>query len=586
MKTAIGLLFKTGVVILSVTALLTPLAKGADPPIALTPVITGLTQPVHITHAGDGSGRLFLVQQTGQIKIFQNGALSPVPFLDISSRVSCCGEQGLLSIAFPPQFAQKGYFYASYTNISGNSVISRFSLTANPDVADPATEQILLMVTQPFSNHNGGLMAFGPDGFLYIGFGDGGSGGDPNNFAQNLTDLPGNQKLLGKMLRIDVESGTQPYAIPPTNPLLNGVRSEIWALGLRNPWRFSFDRQTGDLYIADVGQASFEEIDFQPAASPGGQNYGWRLMEGNHCFNPPTNCNDGTLTLPVHEYDHTQGDCSVIGGFVYRGTRYVSMQGVYFYGDLCSGRIWGLRNLGGIWQNQLLIDSSLSITTFGEDENGEIYVADYAAGVIYRIVIAGRIAIFREGNWFLDSSDYGVWEGCGLDSCLGPFGFPFDVPVMGDWTGTGAAKIGTFRNGEWFLDLNGNGVWDGCGTDACIASFGLATDIPVTGDWTGSGTTKIGTFRNGEWFLDLNGNGVWDGCGIDACIASFGLATDIPVTGDWTGSGTTKIGTYRNGAWFLDLNGNGVWDGCGVDLCIPSFGGFPGDLPITGKPGR
>jgi glucose/arabinose dehydrogenase len=497
-----------------------------------------LVLPVHIAHAGDGSGRLFLVEQTGQVRIFQNGVIAPVPFLNISDRLSCCGERGLLSLAFPPQYAQKGYFYASYTNTIGNSVISRFFLTTDPNVANPASEVILLTVAQPFANHNGGQIAFGPDGYLYIGFGDGGSGGDPNNYAQNLNDLPGNQKYLGKMLRIDVESGVAPYAIPPTNPLLNGVRSEIWALGLRNPWRLSFDRQTGDLYIADVGQASYEEVNFQPAASPGGQNYGWRLMEGNHCFDPPVGCNTGVpiLTLPVQEYDHTQGDCSVTGGFVYRGTQFASMQGVYFYGDFCSGRIRGLRNVNAIWQGQLLIDSTLNITTFGEDESGEIYVADYASGTIYKIyaiVNPERIGIFRQGNWYLDvGNDLGVWQGCALDSCLGPFGgFSFDVPVMGDWTGSGTAKIGIYRNGAWYLDRNGNGAWDGCGTtpgtDICFPSFGgFGEDVPVVGDWTGSGTAKIGIYRNGAWFLDRNGNGAWDGCGTtpgtDICFPSFG----------------------------------------------------------------
>ena len=242
-------------------------------------------------------------------------------------------------------------------------------------------------------------------------------------------------------------------------------------------------------------------------------------MEGNHCFNPPVGCNTGNpiLTLPVQEYDHTQGDCSVTGGFVYRGTQFASMQGVYFSGDFCSGRIRGLRNANGVWQDQLLIDSAMNITTFGEDESGEIYVADYASGTIYKIyaiVNPERIGIFRQGNWYLDLGNLGVWQGCTLDSCLGPFGgFSFDVPVMGDWTGIGTAKIGIYRNGAWYLDRDGGGSWNGCGTtpgtDICFSSFGgFAEDIPVVGDWTGNGIAKIGIYRNGAWYLDQNGNGV------------------------------------------------------------------------------
>jgi glucose/arabinose dehydrogenase len=354
--------------------------------------------PVHITHAGDGSGRLFIVEQPGRIRIVKNGVLLATPFLDISStganRVLFGGEQGLLSVALPPQFNAKGYFYVYYTNLNGDNVAARYFLTANPDVADPNSEVILQTFLHPtFANHNGGQLAFGPDGFLYIGTGDGGSGGDPNNNGQNLNTF------LGKILRIDVESVLNPridtYVIPPSNPFVGtpGALPEIWALGLRNPFRFSFDRLTGDLYIGDVGQNLFEEIDFQPAASPGGQNYGWSIMEGFHCFNkldfnnPLPTCDQAGLTLPVVEYDHTQGDCSVIGGFVYRGNLHPQMQGIYFYGDTCSGKIWGLKRDGAVWQNSLLLDSPFAITSFGEDEGGELYLTDYLAGDIYRITV-------------------------------------------------------------------------------------------------------------------------------------------------------------------------------------------------------
>lgn len=356
----------------------------ALPQIALTKAVSGLTQPVHITHAGDGSGRLFVVEQNGRIRIFRDGLLLAAPFLDITGRVSCCGERGLLSVAFPAGFATKRYFYVNYTDLSGDTVVARYRVTANQDVADPGSEESLLRVTQPFANHNGGLILFGPDGFLYVGMGDGGSAGDPLNNAQSPSSL------LGKMLRIDVESGTAPYGIPASNPFVTNAafRPEIWALGLRNPWRFTFDPLSRDLYIADVGQDSFEEVNFQPAAGSGGENYGWRIMEGAHCFNPNP-CNQTGLALPVAEYNHSLG-CSITGGLVYRGRAFPRMEGLYLYGDFCSGRIWGLRRNGTDWQNSLLLESSLTISTFGGDEAGELYLADYAKGDIYRVTDTGR----------------------------------------------------------------------------------------------------------------------------------------------------------------------------------------------------
>ena len=355
------------------------------PRISLSPVAGGFVQPVHLAHAGDGSGRIFVVEQAGRIRILDNGVALPSPFLDISSRVLCCGEQGLLSVAFPPGFNAKRYFYVDYTRTpDGATVIARYRVSiGDANVADPGSEEVVLTIPQPFANHNGGQLAFGPDGYLYIGMGDGGSAGDPLNNGQT----PG--VLLGKLLRIDVESGAVPYGIPPTNPFLGmaGYRAEIWALGLRNPWRFSFDRLTGDLYIADVGQAAFEEVDVQPAGSAGGQNYGWNIMEGAVCFNGAA-CNPAGLTPPVTTYDHSQG-CSITGGMVYRGTAFPGLQGTYFYGDFCSGRIWGLRNNGAGWESAVLLNPGippLSITTFGEDETGNIYAANYANGDILEMV--------------------------------------------------------------------------------------------------------------------------------------------------------------------------------------------------------
>lgn len=352
---------------------------GVPPPpsvLSLTAVAGGFVQPVQVTHAGDGSGRQFVIERGGTVRIVRGGVVATTPFIDLTAQVQATdGEQGLLSIAFPPSFATRGNFYVHYTGLTGvgNTVVARYALSPTPDLADPASGVTLLTVAQPFTTHNGGQLAFGRDGMLYVGLGDGGGIGDPLANGQSRTSL------LGKILRLDVESTTG-VEIPPDNPFGNA----IWALGLRNPWRFSFDRATGDLYIGDVGEAGFEEIDFQPAASAGGENYGWNVMEGLHCFADPS-CDSSGFVPPVAEYAHGSGDCAVTGGFVYRGAQYPSLQGLYFYGDSCSGRIWGLRRAGANWENRLLLDSPLQISSFGEDEAGNLYVADLAGGTIYKI---------------------------------------------------------------------------------------------------------------------------------------------------------------------------------------------------------
>jgi glucose/arabinose dehydrogenase len=346
-------------------------------------VATGLSNPVAITQAGDGSGRLFITLQAGKVVIYDGTQVLPAPFLDITSLVASGGERGLLSVAFNPRYATNGLLYVNYTNIVGNTVVARYSVSPDPNVVDADSAVILLTVTQPFANHNGGQLQFGPDGYLYIGMGDGGSAGDPLNNAQDPSTL------LGKILRIDVDSAF-PYAIPADNPFVGvlGARGEIWALGLRNPWRFSFDRSTGDLFIADVGQNNWEEVNFQAAPSSGGENYGWRRMEGNHCFDPLSNCNNGGLRLPILEYDHSLG-CSVPGGYRYRGTGNPELAGMYLYGDFCSGRIWAASEQGsGLWTATQILNTPFSLSTFGEDEAGELYVAHLSApdGAIYRIV--------------------------------------------------------------------------------------------------------------------------------------------------------------------------------------------------------
>ena len=355
------------------------------PTISLNQVVGGLIQPTSITHAGDNSARIFVTEQPGRIRIIKNDALQTTPFLDITGRIGSGGERGLLSVAFPPGYGSvKNHFYVYYTNPVGTLVIARYRPTANPDAADPGSEEIILTIDHPtFGNHNGGQLQFGPDGYLYIGTGDGGGGGDPFRNGQNPA------ALLGKLLRIDVESAVTPstYSIPATNPYVTtpGYRGEIWALGLRNPWRFSFDRQTNDLYLGDVGQNLWEEVDFQPANSAGGENYGWNILEGLHCFDPAIGCiMPPRYSPPVTEYDHSS-DCSVTGGYVYRGPGHPAMQGIYFYGDICSGKIRGLQRLNGTWSSTLLQTAPFAISTFGEDQAGNLYVADYGGGGIHQI---------------------------------------------------------------------------------------------------------------------------------------------------------------------------------------------------------
>lgn len=356
-------------------------AQSAPSEISLVRVASELASPVDIQSAGDGSKRLFVLQQNGIIRVMRNGTLNPSPFLAITSKTRSNGECGLLGMAFPPGFATKQYFYVNYTDPNcRNSIVARYRITSDRDVADANSEEIVLQQAQPFSNHNGGGLAFGPDGFLYIGLGDGGSGGDPQNNGQNAGTW------LGKMLRIDTESSERPYRVPPGNPFVGDARfkPEIWAYGLRNPWRYSFDRQTGDLWIADVGQNRAEEVNFQSAASRGGENYGWRIMEGFSCYNAST-CNQDNLVKPVHEYTRNNGDISITGGYVYRGARWSSLRGTYIYGDYASGRIWGIRRDGPLFNNRLLLQGqNVSISTFGQDEDGEIYVGDHN-GNVFRI---------------------------------------------------------------------------------------------------------------------------------------------------------------------------------------------------------
>ena len=582
---------------------------------------SGTSSPIFITHAGDGSGRLFVAEQGGRIQIIKNGKLLPTPFLDIHTLVRFGGEQGLVALAFHPSYRTNGKFYVAYTaprngDATGSVLtLEQFTVSAgNPDLANPNSGSVLLTIDHPVnSNHNGGTLVFGQDGYLYWSTGDGGSGGDPPNNAQNLN------VLLGKILRLDVNSGA-PYGIPATNPFFSStdpnVRKEIWAYGLRNPWRISFDRLTHDLFIGDVGQSTREEIDFQPANSTGAENYGWRVMEGSLCFNPSSGCDQSGKVLPVAEYNHTLG-CSVTGGYIYRGANFPGLSGTYFYGDYCSGRFFSLVNdpQNG-WTSAQVIDTPYSISTFGEDEQGELYLADYATGKIYNIQYQGSAkdsgGVFRPSNGLLFLKNNNT---TGIADVAINYGLPGDYPVVGDWDGNGTTTIGIYRNGTFYL-RNSNTL----GFAEIVFPFGNPGDQPIAGDWNGDGTDTIGVYRSstGQFLLrnrnsagtadasfflgnagDVGIAGDWDRDGLDTTgvfrpsngiiflknknetgfgdvALNYGLPGDKPVTGDWDNDGIDSIGIYRGNTFYL-RNSNTVGF---ADLVFTL--GNPGDMPIAG----
>jgi glucose/arabinose dehydrogenase len=361
-------------------------AAPSDARIKLTLRASGLTKPVFVTSAHDGSGRLFIVEQTGRIKIY-DGHVHATPFLNLAGKVTTGGEQGLLGLAFHPNFKTNRKLYVNFTNLNGTTVIREYRVSAsNPNVVDPSTKRLILKIYQPYANHNGGMLAFGPDGYLYIGMGDGGSAGDPGGRAQSTATL------LGKLLRIDVNgtSGTRHYRIPTSNPFV-GVTGldEIWQVGLRNPWRWSFDRSTHDLWIGDVGQGDWEEVDHARRTSSGagrGVNWGWDVLEGTHCYPPSVStCNTAGKTMPLLEYDHGGGRCAVTGGYVYRGSAIPALVGGYVFGDYCSGEIWVVAaNAAAPATKTLLLDTNLLISSFGENASGELLVTDLG-GRLYRI---------------------------------------------------------------------------------------------------------------------------------------------------------------------------------------------------------
>jgi glucose/arabinose dehydrogenase len=367
----------------------------SQPSISIESFASGFNSPVSIKNAGDS--RLFIVEQGGVIKILNvDGSVNTEPFLNIDNLVLSGGERGLLGLAFHPNYMNNGYFFVNYTNNSGNTVIARYSVnSSNPDIANPSSAFILMTISQPTSNHNGGDLAFGPDGFLYIPTGDGGGSGDSNNRAQNLN------LLLGKLLRIDVDNGS-PYGIPADNPFLNdgdpNTLQEIWAYGLRNPWRFSFDKQTGDIWIGDVGQGSYEEID-KASSSEAGLNYGWRCYEGNAVFNNSGCPDSSTLTFPVAVYSLAGSPCAISGGYRYRGAAYPNFTGIYFFADYCSNEIGTLEENGNSWNMNFTTPfSGNNWSSFGEDTNGELYIAGLSSGTIFKIIDSSTLSIDQLDN--------------------------------------------------------------------------------------------------------------------------------------------------------------------------------------------
>ena len=518
-------------------------------------LLTGLSSPVYVTNAHDGSNRLFILEQAGRIKVVQPGSKTPTVFLDIISRVLSGGERGLLGLAFHPQYSSNRRFFVYYTRqTDGAIVIAEYHASpSDPNVADP-TEVVILTISHPgFANHNGGMIEFGPDGFLYIGVGDGGSGNDPPNNAQNI------DVLLGKILRIDIDhpNGPAAYSSPPSNPFFGATpgADEIFAYGMRNPWRFSFDRGTGELYVGDVGQGAWEEIDIVV----NGGNYGWRVMEGNHC-NP--GINGGVCTpigiAPIAEYGHTGGRCSIIGGYVYRGSMSTLPLGAYVHADLCSGEIFLLQ--GGA--QSVLFDTSLIISSCGEDEAGEIYVVELGSS-IYRIgtgpgVDAPGLYDPAHAAFFLKNSNTGgvadmtfTYGGSGLGL----------VPIVGDWNGDGIDTIGLYdpAHAAFFLRNTNSG-----GTGEITFTYGPAGMgfIPIVGDWNGDGVDTVGLYdpAHGAFFLRNSNSG-----GIADVTFTYGPAGAgfIPLAGDWNGDGTATIGLYdpAHGAFFLrNSNSGGIAD--------------------------
>ena len=515
----------------------------SPPLLGFTQIISGLSSPVSITHAGDASGRLFITLQGGRIMIYNGTQVLATPFLNVSSLISTGGERGLLSVVFHPNYESNGFLYIYYTRLSdGALVIARYHVSPDSNIVDASSASVLLTIPHSdASNHNGGQLQFGPDGYLYIGTGDGGTGGSS---AQD------GMSLLGKILRIDVDSAS-PYAIPADNPFNSdaAVEDEVWALGLRNPWRFSFDQLTGDLIIADVGQNDWEEVNVQLSSSTGGQNYGWPCYEGMHIFANYIACTHGVITNPMVEYNHGTSDsngCSITGGYRYRGNAYPGLYGVYLYGDLCTGRVWGAAPNGSMWTAVELSDTTYTISTFGEGEDGSLYVADYSGGKVYKILASSFSDVapsYWAWSWIEGLYGAGITSGClttPLRYCpdnsitraeMAVFllksihGSSYTPPAVGPSTGF-IDVPSSYWAAAWIKQLAAEGITSGCGanvycpdavvTRAQMAIFllksehgsayspadatGVFTDVPV-GYWAD------------KWIEQLASEGITSGCG-------------------------------------------------------------------------
>ena len=531
-------------------------AQPPDVDIRLTRIISGLSSPLALVSPEDGSGRLFVVEQGGAIRIWDGSQILPTPFLQKS--VASGSERGLLGLAFDPDFASNRFFFIHYSAPgSGDSVVSRLRVSAtDPNLAVASSEVVLLTQNQPFANHNGGHLAFGPDGFLYLGLGDGGGAGDPQNNAQDLGNL------LGTVLRLaapsDPADPSPQFTVPASNPFVGiAGRDEIWVYGLRNPWRFSFDRATGDLFIGDVGQDQIEEISLQPAASGGGENFGWRRMEGTSCFNPSSGCNDGTLTLPILEYTHAVG-CSITGGFRYRGSAFPSLAGIYFFGDFCSGRIWGATPDGsGDWQMAELLDTALGIGSFGEDENGELYVLDVSGGTVDRI--EADVAP-PTGSCFFTA-----------DFNAGSDGFSFvadpQTPVFTSGSDTGGElriDVGGVNNDD-ILDMLG--LWRrGCTLAAAeTATLTLQARLIQDSEYESDELSQVlVTVNGGDTVLATlvgDGNG---GVDQDTGLTTFDVPLNLPA-----GNSTIALGCFNNKKTFNNETSVCIFDNVSV---VPAAG--------------
>ena len=538
--------------------------------IQLSPVATGLSSPLFVTNAHDGSNRLFIVERGGVIKVLQPGSSTPTTFLNITPTVLSGNERGLLGLAFHPQYQINRRFFVNYTRQTDGALqVAEYHVSASdPNVADTA-ETIILTTPHPTNdNHNGGMIEFGPDGFLYIGLGDGGSSNDPPNNGQNIN------ALLGKILRLDIDTpaGGLNYSSPASNPFFGATpgRDEIYSYGHRNPWRYSFDRGTGQLVLGDVGQGAREEIDVVAL----GGNYGWRIMEGSIC-NP--NLNGGVCTPPtghippISEYSHASGRCSITGGYVYRGVRSSLPTGTYVFADYCTGEIFS--RLPGLNTSPVLLDTALNISSFGQDESAEIYVVGLG-GTVDRIVNPSppprnTIGVYRPSGsiFYLRNTN-----APGSPDLIVPFGASGDVPLAGDWDGDGTTTIGLYRpSGNVFYLKNTNLA----GAPDMTIPWGASGDVPVVGDWDGNGTVTIGLYRPSNNTFYLRNSNDYGGPDL---IVPFGAPGDIPIVGDWDGNTTTTIGLYRpSGSIFYLRNSNTF----GTPDTVAPYGAS-GDSPIVG----